>query len=585
MSLPTLLRQARSAAQSGRLDRAIANAERALREHPGNAEAGTLLGFLLVQAGRAADAVAVLSRVAAAAPGQPGPLNDLANALVHDHRPAEAVARWREALRCDLAYLPAYFGLADACAQAGDAAAAVAAADEGLLLRPGWPELELQRATALEAAGRLEEALAALDQLAARDPRQTDVLARRITVLHYLDRPAAEHTRALQAYAAAIPAPPPPPVVPARAPAAPFRLGVISADLRTHSVGYFFSALAEHLPADWTLTVYSTLAVAKPDPLRERFRARATHWREIATLPDPALDALLRSDQIDVLVDLAGHFAGNRLRALDRRPVPVVVTALGYPGSTGHPAVGWRLVDATTDPAGAEARATERLWRLDPCFLAYTPPADAPEPALPPPAQPFTFGCFNLTNKISDRCITLWSQVLQAVPGAHLLLKSGALADAGVQRHLRDRMARGGVDPARLRLLPFAPTQTEHLACYRQVHVAMDTFPYSGTTTTCEALWMGVPVLTLPGERHASRVTASLLQAAGCGEWIAESPEAYVAAAVRLAGEPARIAAFRAGARAQLRASPLLDAAGYAERVFRGLRTLVETQGAACGSV
>ena len=570
MSLPTLLRQARSAAQAGRLDRAIATAERACREYPRQPEPGSLLGFLLVQAGRIPDAIAVFGQVVAASPGQPGPLNDLANALVLAHRPAEAAERWREALRCDLSYLPAYFGLAQACSSAGDSAAALAATEEGLALRPGWPELELKRANVLEAAGRLPEAATALAALATQLPQQTDVLARRLTVLQYLDRPAAEHTQALAAYRAAIP-PVPPAARAARSPG-PFRLGVISADLRTHSVGYFFSALATHLPADWSLTVYSTLDLTTADPLRERCRSRAAAWHEVATMTDAALDAWIRADGIDVLVDLAGHFAGNRLRALDRHPAPAIVTALGYPGSTGHPAVGWRVTDSLADPPGNEAHCTEQLLRLDPCFLCYTPPENAPDPALPPTDQPFTFGCFNLANKISDRCLVVWSQILAAVPGSQLLLKSGALADPTVRQHLLDRLAAHGIEAGKVIPLPFTATVEEHFACYRRVHVALDTLPYSGTTTTCEALWMGVPVLTVPGERHASRVSASLLHAAGCAEWVAAAPEALPALAARLAASPAELAAFRSGARDRLRASPLLDAPRYAERWFQALR-------------
>lgn len=575
MSLPSLLRQARASAEAGRLDRALDAAERAFRQFPGHPEASQLFGRLLIQAARPAEAVPVFERAVAAAPGRPGPLNDLANALVAAERHAEAVARWREALRCELTFLPAYFGLAHACAAAGDAEAAVQAAEEGLLLHPHSPELTFQRATALEAAGRLDEALQALDTLATSHPRQVDLLSRRITLLHYLDRPAEIHAQALRAYHDALPTPPPAPPRPAADPGRPLRLGVISADLRTHSVAYFFAALAEQLPPGLELIVFSTSAPVPADPWNQRFRARARRWLEVATVSDAALEAAIRAEGIDVLLDLAGHFSGSRLRALDRRPAPVIVTAIGYPGSTGHPAVGWRVVDSITDPPGAEAHATERLLRLDPCFLCYTPPEPAPEPELPAAGTPFTFGCFNLANKISDGCLTVWSGALAAVPDSRLLLKSGAFADAGVRDRLRRRLVAAGIAPERVTTLAPVPSLQEHLALYRQVHVALDTLPYSGTTTTCEALWMGVPVLTLLGERHAGRVSASLLRAAGCGAWVAETREQFAALARGLAADPATLRAFRTGAREQLRRSPLLDARAYADRMAAALRGLV----------
>lgn len=574
MSLLALLRQARASAEAGKLERAIEVGERAFRQAPGHPETGPLLGRLLIQAARAGEAVQVLERAVAACPGRPGPLNDLANALLSAERPGEAVVRWREALRCDLAFMPAYFGLAHACAAAGDAEAAVAAAEDGLLLHPHSPELRFQYATALEASGRMEEALQALDALAELHPGNTDILSRRITLLHYLDQPAEAHARALRAYHDAVPTPPPASGT-AVDPDRPLRLGVVSADLRTHSVAYFFAALAEHLPQTVRLSVFSTSAPVSGDSWNQRFRSVAHRWHEAATLPAAALDAAIRAEGVDLLLDLAGHFAGNRLRALDRRPAPVIVSAIGYPGSTGHPAVGWRVVDSITDPPGAEAHTTERLLRLDPCFLCYTPPDRAPEPGLPDAGTPFTFGCFNLANKISDRCLRVWSAALAAVPGSRLLLKSRAFADPGVRNRLQGRVAAAGIEPERVTTLGVTPTLEEHLGLYRQVHVALDTLPYSGTTTTCEALWMGVPVLTLVGQRHAGRVSASLLHAAGCGGWVAESPEQFVSLARQLAAEPDRLRAFRTEAREQLRRSPLLDAPGYAQRFAVALRKLV----------
>ena len=288
----------------------------------------------------------------------------------------------------------------------------------------------------------------------------------------------------------------------------------------------------------------------------------------------PAIDSLddaIRAERIDVLVELSGHTGANRLTALASKPAPVIVSAIGYPNTTGLPAVDWRVVDSITDPPGAEAFCTERLLRLDPCFLCYRPPDLDVEPAMPA-ADPVTFGSFNNSAKIGAECTALWARVLQAVPGSRLLVKTQTLADPAVQQAIRRRLAEGGIDEDRVELIAQASTRAEHLALYGRVHVALDSVPYNGTTTTCEALWMGVPVVALLGDRHASRVSASLLSAAGHPEWVAEDAEGVVRIAAALAGDTPHLAAIRSSLRDELRASPLLDSKAYAQRFHAAIR-------------
>jgi predicted O-linked N-acetylglucosamine transferase (SPINDLY family) len=250
----------------------------------------------------------------------------------------------------------------------------------------------------------------------------------------------------------------------------------------------------------------------------------------------------------------------------------VIVSAIGYPNTTGHPCVDWRIVDSITDPAGDDAYCTERLARIDPCFLCYSPFADAPPPAMPAQGTPFTFGSFNLAAKVREQTVELWSAALARVPGSRLLLKSKSISDPALLGRLMARLQAGGIDASRVDVAPYTKTNAEHLALYSRVHVALDCTPYNGTTTTCEALWMGVPVVCIAGDRHAARVGASLLHAAGCGEFLARTPAEFAQIAAGLAQDQGRLAALRSSLRARLAASPLMDQPAYAARFHAALR-------------
>jgi predicted O-linked N-acetylglucosamine transferase (SPINDLY family) len=306
--------------------------------------------------------------------------------------------------------------------------------------------------------------------------------------------------------------------------------------------------------------------------MEARFRGHFSQWIEAAIMDDAALDRAIRDARIDILIELSGHTAGGRLTALSRKPAPLIVTTIGYPNSSGHPAVDLRIVDSTTDPSGSETLATERLLRLDPCFLCYRPPADASEPVLPAADAPITFGSFNLSTKVSQETLRLWASVLRAVPGARLLVKSKSLGGDAARRHFLERLAARGIATDRVEIVGYTKGVAEHLALYGRVHVALDTTPYNGTTTTCEALWMGVPVVTLCGDRHASRVGASLLGAAGLGDLVARNADEFAEIAVRLATDRPRLADLRCTLRARLRSSPLTDAESYSARFHALLR-------------
>ena len=321
--------------------------------------------------------------------------------------------------------------------------------------------------------------------------------------------------------------------------------------------------------------VFCYADVASPDDVTERFKTLADHWRTTVGLADEAVADQIGRDGIDILVDLAGH-TGNRLAVFARKPAPVQVTWLGYPHSTGLSAIDYRLVDNVTDPTEDATPSSEQRLRLERTFLCYGPPSDAPSPALPPclARSTITFGSFNNPTKCSAATIETWAQVLRRVPESRLLLKGLALADPSTRKICEDRLRGYGIPPHRLTLRGPIREQAMHLAHYDEIDIALDPFPYNGTTTTCEALWMGVPVVTLRGDRHCGRVGASLLAAVGLDDLIAGDVAEYVEIATRLAADRSRLERLRGALRAQMADSPLCDGAAFARTLEAAYRTM-----------
>jgi predicted O-linked N-acetylglucosamine transferase (SPINDLY family) len=363
----------------------------------------------------------------------------------------------------------------------------------------------------------------------------------------------------------------------------PLRVGFISPDLRAHSVAYFLLPLLRNLDrARFHTTCYGTIAAH--DAMTQRLMDQACAWRNASMMLPQDVARAVREDGIDVLIELAGHTAHSVLDVLAFRPAPVQATYLGYPATTGHPALGFRIVDELTDPGDAPgppydagAHASERLVRVEGCFLCYEPSDDAPEVSLAPSSREgvVTFGSFNALKKTTRRTLALWARVLRGVPGSRLLLKNSAFQDPGVRADIAERLARAGVERERFEFAAHAPSVREHLGMYARVDVALDTFPYHGTTTTCEALWMGVPVVSLVGDRHASRVGLSVLRAAGLESLATRDEDQYVARAVGLASDAPGLAKLRAGMRERLRASALMDGAGFGKRFGEAIDRMV----------
>jgi protein O-GlcNAc transferase len=564
--------QVRQLLASGGAAQAVEIARRMVFQAPNSGECLALLADALAVCGVLDQAAHYYERAIKQLPEAVAVRNNFGFLLMQRNQLDRAIAELSEALRVQPAYAGAACNLIMALTSARRTMDAVDVARKTLALAPADDALARNAGIAMLSAGLADEAVTVLERIRAGgvpSPALLAVLAHAMNYAPGLDPKAiaAVHAELGRRLAAAFPADAAPDT--GRSDARPLRIGYLSSAFCDHSAGHFLeSLLAHHDRERFQIYCYSNLA--KEDELTARVKPMAAAWVDSRRLTPRALADRIRADRIDIALDLQGHTATTMLPALCFRAAPVQATYLGYPNTTGVPAIDYRLVDALTDPPGAEPLSTEMLVRLDPCFLCYAPPPHAPEPACEPPcvaAGAITFGSFNSNGKLSASTLETWAGVLRAVPGSRLILKNMILADASVAAFRRGQFSRLGIDPARIELLGETPGRTDHMAMYDRIDIALDPFPYNGTTTTVEALWMGVPVVALAGDSHVSRVSVSLLSVAGVPELIAASRKEYIRIASGLAGDAGRLRALRRSLRDQLRGSALCDAAGFTRRL------------------
>ena len=338
------------------------------------------------------------------------------------------------------------------------------------------------------------------------------------------------------------------------------RVGYLSPDFRSHSVAFFTQPLLyRHHREQFEVYCYSD--VQKPDEVTRLMMTTADHWRDILRKTDDEVFKWIQDDRIDILVDLTGHTANNRMKLFSRKPAPVQVSYLGYPNTTGLTTMDYRITDDQADPEGVtDSYYTERLVRLPGGFLCYQAPTPTPDVSEAPVLSNghVTFGSFNNRAKINPSVIAAWSALLLQVPNSRLILKSSIVSDEEARAHLLSQFVQHGVEASRVEVTPYLPFQ-EHMKLYQRVDIALDTFPYNGTTTTCEALWMGIPVITLSGETHASRVGASILHHVGLPEGITASETEYIETAKALAGDVNWLCQQRRTLRLKMLSSSLMN--------------------------
>ncbi len=559
--------------QRGRSGEALPLLKKARRLMPRSAPTAMCYGLALAALGRRDEAEAALRIAVNLDPaGAEGWVNLGAHYAV-DGRTAESIGCFQRAIAATPGYAAAWTGLGAVLHLEGRSAEAIDCHSKALELEPDNRRARFGRAQALQACHRTEEAEADFEAHLRLRPEHHEARSFRLFLLNYRDdlsreALAEEHRAYGRAVEAEIGPAPEPDFGQEPSPARRLRIAFLSPDLRTHSVAYFLEPLLAHLDrSQFEVLLYHDHFCC--DAMTEKLRERTAVLRRFAGQSHETVEKAIRADAPDVLVDLAGHTGFNRLEIFARRLAPVQLSYLGYPNTTGLKAMDYRLTDAVADPVGeTDSLHTERLLRFAPTAWAYLPPPDAPAPLAPSGGRPLTFSSFNALSKVNRSTLDLWRGVLEAVPGSRLALKSSGM-NADRWRRLLDA---AGIPADRSELWPMSATVAEHLARYADVDVALDPFPYHGTTTTCEALWMGVPVVSLAGDRHGSRVGASLLTAAGHPEWIAGSRADYVRIAAALAADAGLRKRLRTGLREDLKRSDLLDHPGQAARFAAAVR-------------
>lgn len=567
--------------QTGRVDQAIASFRRALALHPNHAEAHYNLATALRTTGSLADAIAEYRQATALRPDFAAAFNDLAAALLEQNNPDEAILACNHALSLQPDSPETRYNLGSAFKDQGLLDEAIAEYRKALELRPDFPQALVNLGSCLKDTARLDDALACYRQAETLRPdgRALDNLL--YTLCFHPDynpkRTFEEHVRWNEKYARPLAGSiaPHPNDRSARSAESRLRIGYVSPDFRDHPIGRFLlPVLANHDHRAFEIFCYSD--VRRADYATERSRSDADAWRDAAGMSDEKLASQIREDRIDILVDLALHMADNRLRVFARKPAPVQVTWLGYPGTTGLETMDYRLTDPYMEPPGDDDQFySEKTIRLPDSFWCFDPIThEPPVNELPALKNGFiTFGCLNNFCKVTAQTLQMWGAILSAVPGSRLLI----LAPPGSARQwVSGQLGEMGVDPERLEFTSRRP-RPKYLELHHGIDVSLDTFPCNGHTTAFDSLWMGVPVVTRPWLTPVSRGGVSILTNLGLTDLIAHSVEQYAQLATELAFDLPRLVELRASLRTRMLASPLMDAPRFTrnlEAAYRKMWTL-----------
>ena len=559
----------------GIFSESIENYRKALAIRPDYAEAHNNLGAALNDQGKPNEAAACYLNALAIKPDYAEAHNNLGVALNTLDRHGEAAACYQRALALVPDFVEACYNLGNAFKSQHKLDAAVENYRKALALKPDYAEAHHNLGNALKDQGNISEAIESFRRALSLKPDFSEAYSS-LLFLHayqaflapgeYLalargweracvpekERKAARDRLLLH-----------PPLAGRR-----LKVGYVSGDYWNHAVSYFVEQLfAHHDRARVELFAYSNHG--QRDAVTERLQALVEHWVPVSATPDAAVCDRIAADGIDVLVDLSGHTAHNRIGVFARRAAPVQAHYLGYFASTGLNEMDYWIGDATLTPPETGEHFSEQVWRLPRVWVCYDGKADAPPTAWrPDPGGAIWVGSFNNLAKLTPATLALWAEVLRALPQGKLLLKTKELADPGNRRRILGEMAGHGIAPERIELLDAAATPgwVEHLARYNRLDIALDPVGgVGGGTTTCDALWMGLPVITLEGDRMASRMTVSMLDAIGHPEWVARSEAEYVEKVVALARDAEQRKALRSTQRQRMAASPLCDARGLTE--------------------
>ena len=554
---------------------AIIAFQEVIRLEPSSADAFLRLGDCLMRSGQLSEAIAAFRKATQLTPQDPRAHYNLGLSLANSGASTEAHATLSKALQLRPDYAEAHNALGLTLEISGQKDDALFHYQQAVQFRPDFADAWSNLGTNLGEQGRTEEAIHCLRHSLSIRPGAAAIHSNLLLLLNYSsdchpDEVIAEHRAWAERHAG--PAPLPPPIPAPHDRQRRLRVGYLSADYRHHTVSGFLELLLRHHDRS-QVEVFAYASVLRPDATTDRLRSLADQWRPIAGQSDSQAAEQIRADQIDILVDLGGHTAGNRLLVLARRPAPLQMTLFGYPNTTGMDAVDYRITDPWTDPIpqsgnGRESAAgiPEQSLRLPDVAWIYRPPESAPLPGpLPSLCQrTFTLGCLNNAAKLSEACLEAWIAILQAVPGTRLVLLAGQ-AQAGVRR-LAERLTSRGIVRDRLEIRTRMPPE-EYFAAHQQFDLYLDPFPYNGGVTSCDALWMGVPVLTVAGSNYLSRQGLGLMTHLGMPEFIVNHPGELISRVADWSQRRSELAEIRRGLRARLTSSVICDAPRY----FRNL--------------
>jgi protein O-GlcNAc transferase len=562
--------------QTGRWDAAEDLIRRAIRIEPDYAEAYNNLGNCLKGNGRLDEAIAAYRQAIRIKPDFAEPHNNMGIAFRDNRQFDEAIASYRQAVRIKPDYAEAQSNLGNALKDTGQLDQAIACHREAIRLKPSFAGAYNNLGNALTRIGQLDEAIISYRQAIRLKPDFVEAHSGLVKTLHShpgydartiheeLQRWSRRHAEPLKKLIQ--------PYTNNRDPERRLRIGYVSPDFRDHVVGQnLLPLLREHNHGQFEVFCYADMV--RNDAFTEQIRDYSDAWRSIARLSDSQAADLIRQDRIDILVDLMLHTANNRLLIFAHKPAPVQVTYLGYCGSTGLETMDYRLSDPYLDPTDSDLSFySERTIRLPETYWCYGVAGPTPEPS-PPPATTagyITFGCLNSFTKVSPPALDLWAEILRVVPQSRLIVHSrpGKHLDA-----VRERFAGKGISTDRLEF-PGQQPWPEYVNTYGRIDIALDPFPWGGGITTCDALWMGVPVVNLVGQTAVGRGGASILANIGLPELIARSPEQYLQIATGLARDLPRLAEMRRTLRGRMQASPLMDAPRFARNVEAAYRQM-----------
>ena len=559
-------------------EEAILSYQQALDLDPGYAEVYSNLGNSYKCLGKMDDAISSYQKAIQLKPNFADAYNNLGTAFNRLGQFDNALACFHQSLSLNPTSWESFHNIGNLCKDVGRLSESLEWYQKALAVRPGHSEIYNNMGVSLQLQGRVSDAVACYDAALKIKPDYASAHSNKLLALHYdhcgdWASVFQEHLSWDIQHGSGITHPLPSRRIRRNA-HEKIHIGYLSPDFKQHSVAKFIEPILKtHDSSRFNVTCYSDTPY--PDHVTQRLKGLGREWRDVSGISNNRLFEQIQSDQIHILVDLAGHTAKNRMLLFAQKPAPIQVTYLGYPNTTGLQAMDYRITDAMADPPGLTDRwHTEKLIRVPGSFLCYQAPADAPEPSDLPAINTngITFASFNNRVKITRSVIHTWSSILDSVPDARLILKSKTLEDSQACQQIISQFAACHVGPERLELHGFLPPD-KHLGLYHRVDVALDTFPYNGTATTCDALWMGVPVIVLEGDNHVSRVGVSLLTSTGLSAFIAHSADDYIKKAIKLSQDLEMLSSTRYLLRKMMRDSPLMNA----ESLTRSLENAYES--------